>query len=195
MGLTATSNGKDFELCPAGAFPARCYRVIDLGTQTTEWQGQSKKAHKVMLVWEMLGDERMADGRPFSISKRFTASTHEKSVLRPFLEAWRGRGFTAEEISRFDLKSVLGAACLINVTHDAGKDGTTYANVAGCMPLPKGMAKPEPVNPQVLFDLDDPDMELFGTFGKKLQETIQASEEWKARRGDAYEEEAAFAEF
>ena len=80
MSLKATSSGKDFELAPVGVHPARCYRVIDLGTQTTEWQGQTKKAHKVMLTWELLGDERMADGRPFSISKRFTASTHEKGV-------------------------------------------------------------------------------------------------------------------
>lgn len=185
MSLKATSSGKDFELAPVGVHPARCYRVIDLGTQTTEWQGQTKKAHKVMLTWELLGDERMADGRPFSISKRFTASTHEKGVLRPFLEAWRGRPFTPEEIGSFDITTVLGAPCLLNVTHDAGKDGTTYANISGCMPIPKGMPKPEGVNPPVTFDLDQPDMALFESFGQKLQATIMSAEEWlkKAQGG------------
>jgi len=191
MGLTATSSGKDFELAPIGVHPARCYRIIDLGTQTTNWEGQTKRAHKVVLTWELLGDERMGDGRPFSISKRFTMSTHEKSVLRPFLESWRGRAFTPEEIARFDVTAVLGAPCLLNVTHDQGKDGTTYANIAGCMPLPKGMPKPEPVNPQVTFDLDNPDMKLFESFGQKLQATIMSAEEWLKksgeRKGDAFE--------
>jgi len=193
MALTATASGKDFELAPTGVHPARCYRVIDLGTQTTEWQGQTKRSHKIMLTWELLGDERMADGRPFSISKRFTASTHEKGVLRPFLEAWRGRPFTPDEIAVFDVSTVLGAVCLLNITHDLGKDGTTYANVAGCMPLPKGMPKPEAVNPTVKFDLDDPDMKLFETFGQKLQATIMGAEEWlKKQRGDAFEDDKPF---
>ena len=86
------------------------------------------------------------------------------------------------------MASVLGAPCLLNVTHDMGKDGTTYANIASCMPLPKGMTKPDAVNPPVRFDLDDPDMKLFETFGQKLQATIMGAEEWLRRqRGDAYE--------
>ena len=188
MGLIATSSGKDFELAPAGVHPARCYRVIDLGTQTTEWQGEKKSAHKVMLTWELLGDDRMSDGRPFSISKRFTLSTHEKGVLRPFLESWRGRPFSQDEINRFDITTVVGASCLLNITHDAGKDGQVYANIASCMPLPKGMAKPEPYNEKQIFNLDEPDMEMFGTFGKKLQTTIQSAKEWQKTRGDAFED-------
>ena len=34
--------------------------------------------------------EQMSDGRPFTISKRYTWSTHEKATLRKDLEAWRG---------------------------------------------------------------------------------------------------------
>ncbi len=186
MSLTAGSSGRDFEIAPAGVHPSRCYRVIDLGTQTSEWQGETKRAHKVMLTWELLGDERMNDGRPFMVSKRFTMSTHEKSALRPFLEAWRGKPFTDAEIKAFDVKSVLGAFCLLNVTHDA-RDGTTYANISGCMPIPKGMPKPTGVNPLVSFDIDAPDMALFGTFGQKLQATIVSAPEWnKAKKEDEF---------
>ena len=42
MGLTATKKGGDFEITPDGVHPARCYRVNDLGTQATEWNGQKK---------------------------------------------------------------------------------------------------------------------------------------------------------
>ncbi len=181
VSLTATKQASTFEMTPVGAQVARCYRVIDLGTQTTEWQGQTKKAHKVMLSWELLGDERMSDGRPFSISKRYTVSTHEKSSLRKDLEAWRGKAFTPDEESRFSIASVLGAYCLLNVTHNTGGDGNVYANVASLMPVPKGLPKPAAVNPNQLFDLDDRDMAMFETFSDKLKQTIMGSEEWVQR--------------
>lgn len=184
MGLTATKKGSDFEMTPEGVHPARCYRVIDLGTQTTEWNGQKKKAHKVMLGWELLGDERMADGRPFSISKRYTVSTHEKGNLRKDLESWRGKKFTPDEEAQFEIKNVLGAYCLLNVTHNTGGDGNTYANIAAIMPLPKSMGKPQAVNANQLFDLDDRDMELYESFSDKLKATIAAADEWVQPRGD-----------
>jgi hypothetical protein len=182
MGLTATNKGSDFEITPAGNHVGRCYRVIDLGTQETVYMGQSKKAHKVMLSFELLGEDRMADDRPFSISKRYTVSTHEKSRMRIEFESWRGRPFTPEEIAQFQIAKVLGVYGLVNVTHNAGNDGNTYANIASITPLPKGMPKPAPVNPDVLFDLDDRDMRIFDSFSDKLRETIMKSEEWRGKK-------------
>lgn len=194
MGFIASSSSKDYELAPAGVHPARCYRVIDLGTQVSEWQGQTKRAHKVMFTWELLGEDKMADGRPFSISRRFTVSTHEKSVLRPFLESWRGKPFSPEEIGRFDVSSVAGSYCLLNITHDVGRDGTTYANVAGGMPIPKGMPKPPGVNPIIKFDLDNPDMMVFESFGQKLQATITAAEEWGRKKEEEFENDVQWSD-
>ena len=181
MSLTATKRESDFEMTPAGAFVARCYRVIDLGTQKTEYMGQSKRAPKVMLAWELIGAKPMADGRPFSISKRYTVSTHEKSTLAKDLQAWRGRAFTAEEARAFNIGNVLGAYCLINVTHNTGGDGNVYANVTSIMPVPKGMPKPAAVNQNQVFDIDNPDMELFNSFSDKLKATIMQAEEWNKR--------------
>lgn len=190
MGTTATKKGGDFEITPAGAQVARCYRVIDLGTQTTTWHEERKKAHKIMLTWELLGDQRMSDGRPFAISKRYTLSTHEKSALRKDLEAWRGRPFTREEEAAFDVANVVGAYCLLNVTHNPGADGNTYANVASLMPVPKGMPKPAAVNPNATFDIDQPDMALFDTFSDKLKATIMSAEEWgDKKKGEAFEDD------
>lgn len=178
MGLNASSSGGSFEKAPVGVHVARCYRVIDLGTQETNWQGQAKKAHKCLIGWELLGDARMSDGRPFSVSQRYTVSLHPKSQLRQHLEAWRGRPFTPEEEARFDLSKVLGAYCLLNIVHDG-----EYANIASIMPLVAGMAKPDPVNAEFSFDLDNPDMHTFNTFSDGLKATIQKSPEWKASQG------------
>lgn len=178
MGLTATKQASSFEMTPAGAQVARCYRVIDLGTQTTSWEGQTKKQHKVMVSWELLGDERMADGRPFAVSKRYTVSTHEKSNMRKDMEAWRGKPFSPAEEAQFNIGNVIGAYCLLNVTHKDAPDGNTYANVASLMPVPKGLPKPVAVNPNQVFDIDDPDMAMYETFSDKLKSTIASADEW-----------------
>lgn len=184
MGLTASNSGGNFELAPQGVYAARCFKMVDLGTQPTEFQGQKKLQHKVMIGWELLGDEMMEDGKPFSVMKRYTVSLHEKSQLRKDLEAWRGKQFTPEEEALFDLTKVIGAYCMLNIVHETSKAGTEYANIASIMPLPKSMPKPDGINPVVAFDLDSPDMEIFESFSDKLKATIMAAPEWGNKLSD-----------
>jgi hypothetical protein len=40
---------------------------------------------------------------------------------------------------------------------------------------------PEGFNKMSMFVIDNPDMELFETFGSSLKEKIQATPEWRAR--------------
>lgn len=188
MALTVReTGGGEFELPPAGTYPARCYRVIDLGTQPVEWQGTTKHQQKVLIAWELMGDERMKDGRPFSIQKRYTASLSEKASLRADLEAWRGRPFTGDELRGFHLKNILGQACLLQVIHTE-KNGKSYANIASLMRLPKGMQCAAAENPAIWFDLEDPDMEAFDMLGDRLKEVIQGSPEWHSAHGKSPEE-------
>lgn len=194
MGFTASNNSTSFEMTPAGVHPARCFRMVDIGTQTTEFQGQKKFQHKIIVAWELLGDERMEDGRPYSIQQRYTLSLHEKSQLRKDLQAWRGKAFTPDEEAQFDVSKVLGAYCMLNIVH-TNKDGREYANIGSIMPLPKGMEKPAGVNPVQLFDIDNPDMDLFNSFGDKLKSTIQSAPEWAGTErmaGADYEEDVVF---
>ena len=86
------SNDKKFESAPPGTYGAVCTRVIDLGTQPVQWEGETKHQRKVSIQWEL--DENMPDGRPFVINRKFTVSMHEKAALRIFLKGWRGRDFT-----------------------------------------------------------------------------------------------------
>jgi hypothetical protein len=184
MGFIATSGGGNFEMTPEGVHVARCYRMVDLGTQESDWQGTKKRAHKIMISWELLGEDRMVDGNAFTISKRYTLSMHEKSQLRGDLEAWRGRAFTPEEEAQFDVSKVLGSYCMVNIVHESS-NGKTYANIASIMPLPKGMTKPSSPNECYLFDIDNPDMEIFERFGEKLKATITSAPEWKGPKQDA----------
>ena len=179
--------GGSFESTPSGMHLARCYRIIDLGTQKSEYMGVSKLLHKIMLGWEIHGvnDDgtpiKMKDGRPFAMFKNYTFSWAEKANLRADLQSWRGKPFTQEEMRRFDLKNVLGAWCMLNVI-ETSKDGKVYTNVATVSPVPsviKQTGLPEPVNKNELFKIDEPDMAMFEGFSEHLKKKIQASPEWE----------------
>ena len=82
--MIVEDTGGNFERCPSGVQLARCYRIVDLGTQKTEWQGQTKYLHKIMVGWEIHGSRddgtplKMNDGRPFAIFKNYTLSWSDK---------------------------------------------------------------------------------------------------------------------
>ena len=208
MGFTAKdSGGGTFKRVPAGAYIGRCYSLIDLGTQLTTGQYGEKLQHKIRIGWELFGEDEQGqpltvdvDGKemPMTISKSYTVSLHEKASLRKDLAAWRGRDFTDVEAKAFDVSKLVGAYCMVNVT-TSETNGKTYSNVAGLTPLPGALknAKPAAVHDHVLFDLDNPDMDVFSKLHDKLQEYIKRSPEWArfAKTGTApASEEHSFAE-
>lgn len=178
--MIVAENGGGFTPIDEGTYTGICVRVIDQGTQPS---GQFAPRRKVLLSWEIPEIERETENGPMPalVSSSYTASLSEKSKLRPLLETWRGRKFTPEELRGFDLKNVLGAACLLNVVHSA--DGQ-YANVAGAMALPKGMPRPTSNKHQLInFDLDHFDQDAWDSLSPKMQEKIAVSPEYKAARG------------
>jgi hypothetical protein len=193
MGFYAEDTGGSFERCPPGMHLARCYRIIDLGTQRTEYMGQTKYLHKIMIGWEIHGTRddgsplKMQDGRPFAIFKNYTLSWSEKANLRLDLQSWRGRQFTQEEMRRFDLTNVLGAWCMLNIIERPAKTGNkVYSNVDGVTPVPamlKQNGLPQAVNKNEMFNLNEPDFALFETFSDNLKTKIQSSPEWQKLAG------------
>ena len=139
MPIIAKGSSGKFEPCPAGVQQAVCVDIVDHGTQPTPWGDK----WKVDVRWQTA--ERMADGSPYLVNKRYTLSLNEKANLRHDLEAWRGRPFTEAEVMGFDLEKLIGVNCLLNVVHKAGAKGGTFANVVSIMPLAKGMTPIAPV--------------------------------------------------
>lgn len=182
--LTAKAGGKEFEIVPAGLHPGRCIGVIDLGNQETPFfneDGSAKITRRVRLNFELLGDEKRADGKPFTIGVDFTNSLHEKSALLPFLQGWRGRPFTPEELDGFDLTTIADKYAMIQTMHAFTKgNGKEYAKVTACLPL-SVKDQPKPVNQVLVYDADDHDDDIFGALPKYVQETIRKSYEWQLR--------------
>ncbi len=180
MGRYASNAGGDYAQPPADNHIARCYRIIDLGTQEGEYQGKKVVRNQVMISWELpdcLIEDGESAGKPFTVSKFFTNSLNDKATLRANLITWRGRDFTEEELKRFDLQSILGAPCLLSVVHnEKGK-----AKVASVSKLPKGFECPPAVNAKMAFWLDEFDGEVFESLPKGIQEMIQKSHEYQER--------------
>lgn len=197
MGFIAKDNGgeSNFKKVPPGVYVARCFSLIDIGTQVTEGQYGVKEAHKIRIGFEIFGEDDAGqpltidvDGKmmPLTISKSYTLSLHEKAGLRKDLAAWRGKDFTEEEAKAFDVSKLINAYCMLNIT-TSENNGKTYTNIAGITPLPQALknAKPDAVHKVVLFDLDQPDWDLFKNFHEKLQETIKKSPEFAMAAGNA----------
>ncbi len=175
--LATDTGGADFEIPPEGTFPAVCVQVVDKGTQHSD--EYDRDYHKIMLGWE-LGDEFQEDERPHIVWQTLTLSLDAKSRMRPMLVAWRGQEFTVEELAGFKVRSVLGAPCMIGVTHNQSADGKkTYANVSSVLKLPKSMTAPKPVRDLMFYNITEHDQQIFETFHDRLQETIMRSPEYR----------------
>jgi hypothetical protein len=146
MGLTL-KEGTTFKLVPAGQYNAVCVDVVDLGIVKTSWQGQERTVHKCRVVFEVDALDDVT-GKRLTISAYHTASLGEKANLRKFLEAWRGKAFTAEELKGFDTEQLIGVGALIQIVH-ATKGDKTYDNINSIMVPPKPMKWLEPSNQYV----------------------------------------------
>ena len=181
MSLTVSESGaKEFPILPEGSYAAICNMLIDLGMQYNEAYKNSSR--KVLIGWE-LPEERIeinGESVPRTINQRYTASLNEKSILRRDLAAWRGRDFNAAELEEFNLRNIVGAPCLLQVIHRE-YNGKKYANVASIMSLPKGMTKPQPFEPPLVYDIDEDDPKMVDNFPAWIKETIQKSESYQAR--------------
>lgn len=179
---TNKGGGERLPLLESGTYIARCYSMIDLGTQTETFQGKEKHLRKVRLTWELpnelydFGEEK--GELPRVISKEFTLSMSEKGKLRPFLESWRGKGFTDEEAQGFDVTVLLGVPCMLNISQKKSKNGNDYNFVSGIGKLGKGMTCPQQVNEDFIFVLSPWSEADYKALPDFLKDVIRQSAEW-----------------
>jgi hypothetical protein len=178
------NGGKEFEQAPAGNHVGRCVGLIDIGTQQGEYLGKTTYARKIVLRFELpneLISEGEWAGKPFVVSKFYTASLGEKANLRKDLAAWRGRDFTPDELKGFDAKNLLDKPCMVNVTHtDKGK-----AKISGITPIPKGVEVPGRMSELLYFSLEPDEFKqaTFDGLNDYWKSEIQKSPEWADLQG------------
>jgi hypothetical protein len=194
MGLIAKAeegSGGSFIPVPVGMHLARCYRIIDLGTQESTYKGEVTARPRVLFQFEVHSEDNQGNpllttsGDPMTVAKTFTRSLAEKATLRRDLETWRGKPFTKEETRGFELKNVLGQWAMINVSENES-NGKVYTNIANINPVPATIKKnglPEGKNELKIFFIEEADMDLFESFSDYLKDKIRKSPEWERLHG------------
>lgn len=194
----ATPNeGGEFIQVPAGMHLARCYKILDLGTQPKLVQGVTKFQRTIDVYFEVHGEDAEGNpmvtnkGEPMSINGDYNFTLNEASKLTKHLESWRGKKFTEEERKGFDIEKILGSWAMINVTANLSKsNGKTYHNISDIMPVPK-MVKdaglPDPFNKPQIFSFDDEElnMDVFNSINSYKQNKIKESPEGRERFGSS----------
>ena len=107
--------GGDFTPAPEGLWPGVCVDVVDKGTVES---AQYKPRHMLQIRWVLDAEPPLESGEPHMVVRSFGATLHENSALRPFLETWRGKKFSEDELAGFDIESVIGACGQFQILHN-----------------------------------------------------------------------------
>ncbi len=178
--MKASSGGGGSEVPPPGNHHAVCIAIIDLGTHTETYKGKSSDNRKVYVAWELV-EEKLAGtvDRNHVVYEKYTLSFNEKARLRLAIGNWLGRKF--KDGDGFDLPSLAGLRCLVNVVH---KQNGEYlnANVGGISPVHKSIPVVPPKHTPVVWFIgcgeDLPDTgHLPRCYGPTVEELIADSHE------------------
>lgn len=148
--LKATTGGGKSEVPDAGIHFAVLVGLIDLGThedEATDEKTQKKRkfdTHKILLIWELTGSKMTGfKDRNHTIGKDYGLTFSDRSNLRKLVTGWRGTAFAPDEA--FDVRSIVGKSCLVNLSHGTSKStGNTFAKLESVSKPRQGDVIPPP---------------------------------------------------
>ena len=176
------------ETLEPGNYPARLVQIIDFGLQPQRpYMGKDKPpAQEIGLTYELV-DAFMKDeegneleDKPRWISETMPLHNLQNTKAR---STERYKAFDPDEVHGGDWTQVIGDPCMVTVVNNA-KGDKVYENVGNVTQMrARDAAKcPELKNPVKVFDLDDPDMEVFAKLPKWIQEKIQGNLNFKGSK-------------
>ena len=185
MAIQATNKIVARELIPEGAYSARIYQIIHIGT-VAGFQG--KLQNKARITFELPTETKVFDQakgeQPQVLSQEFTLSFHEKATLRKVIDACDPKSIKVDDdgfVDEYDIENLLGKVCLVTVKHDKKKDGSgDYQYIDNYTVLPKGMSCPEAVNPPKVLNYTNFDRDFFMTLPDFIKDKITSSHEYKS---------------
>ena len=170
----------DFAPMEAGTYNAVCSGIINLGTQTLDFAGETVHRGQMLILFEFPEETIDIDGvtLPRNLSLKISKSANTKSNLRKTLTAWRGRDFTPEELDDFHFTRLLGVPATVSVAQREYNGKTTAFISSIGKPMKNNQFK---ASRKVYFDLSDeqtyPEAEKLP---KWMIDTINRSEEANA---------------
>lgn len=152
MRMPEPTQHSEFEQPKPGVELALAYRIIDLGTQPSEYKGvQQTPRRKLYIGWE-LPDQLTTEGKPFIVGNFYTYNTGSKSNLRRDLGNWRGKPFSDEEIAAFDLEDIFKEPFMITLVESG--NGKVYPGNISAVPARMKEGGYETSNDYEVFSLE-----------------------------------------
>jgi hypothetical protein len=164
-----------------GGYEARVVQIIDLGEQKQRpYKGQEKPpCNEIMVTYEFcnefLKDE---DGKELEDKPRWYS---ERIPMKPFYSekarsTKRYKAIDPNMVHDANWAKVVGMPCIVVMVHNT-KDDKTYCNIGDVTPIREKVAKtlPELVNPPKVFDLEEPDLEVFYSLPEWVQDLIRGN--------------------
>jgi hypothetical protein len=181
-----TAGGGEYELCPAGNYPACICAMIDVGNHdANDKDGKPYQRRQLVLAFELA--KKRKDGTPFVLAERYTWSMSNNSHFYTLATNLTG---AKREGERFDPRVLLGKFVMVQVTNnESTKNGKTktYHNVGAVAQFPEGLPTPQSVRTPVAWSVmqDEPPPDtgwLPYVYGESVAKMIENSHEFRAGR-------------
>jgi hypothetical protein len=179
MKISQFSNRSRFPLITAGQHPAICKSFVDLGTQTSMFDGKQTTGRKVMMMFDVLDQVDPKMGKPLGIAEMRSAIMHPKARLRRDVESWIGSFADQGAANDFDLKQLVGRQCQLVIKH-TDNAVAPRAVIESILPPLSNVITSLAMNDNLYFSLDRPDKDVFEQLPGRIQRMIEASPEWQA---------------
>ena len=171
------SSTPKYERIGEGLYPARVVGIIDVGIQRfTDFNQNEVCKPKVVMIFELPTETIEVEEageiieKPRWVSKEFVISFHEKSALIKILT---GLGWKKGE----NLDSLINKACMVQL----GTTANGNDKLEGVTRVPKGITVGDLYNTPMVFDMDEPDPQVFEKLPKwiktKITEAVNFDEE------------------
>lgn len=170
--------GEEFkkQLPTEGMVNAKCYAVIDLGSQENEWKWVKKLQRQIQVsfetdqMWEF-GDKGTF---PLSVHKTYSFFITDSSNLTKDLTSWLDNFVNTKE-QPFNVFDLVGKSAELMVLHHTSKAGKLSAKIMAIKPWKKEW---ELINPEVMLSLDSFNEDEFLKLPEWLREKIQKTQEY-----------------
>lgn len=138
--ITATGSDSKFQPHDEGQFVGQCVDVIALGEKVQDFPGTTPYLAPTCALVFRTGERNTETGEYIDIAREFTVSMGAKANLRKFLEQWRGKPYTEEQVTAgVPLHKLEGNHGLLTIAHRTSGKGRVYANITACVGIPKQM--------------------------------------------------------
>ena len=138
--ILAKGTESKFAPHPEGQFVGQCVDVLALGDKVQDFPGTEPYLAPTCALVFRTGEQNHETGECIDIAREFTVSMGEKANLRKFLEQWRGRPYTKEQVTAgVPIDKLTGQHALLSVAHRTSGKGRVYANITACVGVPKAM--------------------------------------------------------